>query len=107
MTQRQQLIDKLTPSRRYQAVDPGLVRMNSGRYLFAATDTNAGYFLITDERGQLAPLDTSVLGQLVQEAKLYGVKLKNMRIFGSQSLIKRVPADGRFYGVERLVEASC
>lgn len=105
MTQRQQLIDKLTPARRFQAADPGLVRMNSGRYLFAATDTNAGYFLITDDQGELAPLYTSVLGQLVQEARLYGIKLKNMRIFGSHTHILRVPAGGRFYGVQRLVGA--
>lgn len=99
---RKDLIPILTPAERYTQSEAPLVAMPSGRHLFAVSDTNAGFFLITDDEGDLAPLDASTLGQVVQEALLYGVKLKNMRIFGKGSSIKRVPAGGRYYDLGRL-----
>lgn len=101
---RARLINKLTPDRRYQAPDDTCLEpVRHGQYLFAATATNAGYFLLTDEDGHLQPLTVDVLGLLVRESRLYGVKLRNMRIFGAKGGMGRVPAGGRFYGVESLV----
>lgn len=101
---RHHLISRLTSATRYNASDESALQpMRTGRYLFAATATNAGYFLLTDPEGRLQPLTTDVLGAIVAEARFYGIKLRNMRIFGARGGIKRVPAGGRFYGVERLV----
>lgn len=99
---RDAIINRLVPPHRYQAQVAQMHPRPAGRFLFASTDTNAGYFLITDECGCLAELTTAVLGELVQEARLYGVKLKNMRIFGARSQIKRVPAGGRFYSLSKM-----
>lgn len=94
------LIDKLTPAMRYQRADDAVLEpVRNGQYLFAATTTNAGYFLLTDESGQLQPLTVDVLGALVREARLYGVKLRNMRIFGARGGMRRVPAGGRYYDI--------
>ena len=97
------LIERLTPGKRYKCTDDTTLQsVRTGQYLFAATTTNAGYFLLTDEAGELQPLTTDLLGALVREARFYGVKLRNMRIFGARGGLSRVPAGGRFYGVERL-----
>lgn len=94
------LIEKLTPDRRYTRTDDATLQsVRTGQYLFAATTTNAGYFLLTDEAGQLQPLTTDLLGALVREARFYGVKLRNMRIFGARSGLNRVPASGRYYDI--------
>lgn len=96
------LIERLVPQRRFHAAVAPMCPMRSGKFLFAATDTNAGYFLLTDQDGRLADLDVDMLGEVVQEAKTYGIKLRNMRIFGKGSAIKRIPGGGRFYNVSRL-----
>lgn len=97
---RAKLIARLTLASRYQANDDTCLEpVRTGQYLFAATATNAGYFLLTDEDGHLQPLTTDVLGDLVREARLYGVKLRNMRIFGAKGGIGRVPAGGRYYDI--------
>lgn len=99
---RHALIDKLVPTQRYTASVAPMCPMRSGKHLFAATDTNAGYFLITDDKGRLGDLDIDILGEIVQEARIYGIKLRNMRIFGRGNAIKRIPAGGRFYDITRL-----
>ena len=94
------LIEKLTPAKRYKRTDDATLQsVRTGQYLFAATTTNAGYFLLTDEVGQLQPLTTDLLGALVREARFYGVKLRKMRIFGARGGLSRVPAVGRYYDI--------
>lgn len=104
--QRQGLIDRLLPARRLVHPDAPMHPIRTGQALFANTDTNAGWFLITDEEGRLADLTADTLGVLVEEAQFYGIKLKNMRIFGRANRLEHIPAGGRFYGIGHMQVAA-
>ena len=64
------LIEKLTPAKRYTSTDDTLQPLRTRQYLFAATTTNAGYLLLTDEYGRLQPLTINLLGVLVRVVEL-------------------------------------
>lgn len=97
---RQALIDRLTPQARYQDDHAAPLFRMRGRFLFAATDENAGYFLLTDDKGRPQPLTQQVYYDLVDEARILGVKLRNMRVFGARGALKRAPGV-RFYPIDQ------
>lgn len=101
---RQALINKLTPDTRYQATNPAPLFPLRGQFLFASTEENAGYFLLADEQGRLLPLDMSTYRLLLNEARLLGVKLRNMRVFGARGQLKRAPGV-RFYPIDQVAMA--
>lgn len=101
---RQAIIDRLTPKRRYQDDYPAPLCAMRGQFLFAATETNAGYFLLADEQGRLKPLTRETYFDLVAEARIRGVKLRNMRVFGAGGALKRAPGV-HFYPIDQMQTA--
>lgn len=101
---RQALIDRLTPSERYSPTYPAPLFPMCGEFLFAATDENAGYFLLTDGDGRVLPFTEDAYLAVVSEARLKGVKLRNMRVFGAKGALKRAPGV-RFYPIDQLAVA--
>lgn len=99
---RQALIDRLTPRSRYNPNHAAALCPMHGNFLFAATDENAGYFLLTDDNGQVLPLTEDIYSDLVDEARDRGVKLRGMRVFGAGSDLKRAPGV-HFYAIDQLV----
>lgn len=100
---RQALIECLTSKSRYSfSSSAPLLPLRGGRYIFAATDENAGYFLLTDEKGQVLPLTEDTYADIVDDAKLMGVKLRNFRVFGASGGLKRAPGV-RFYPIDSIV----
>lgn len=100
---RQALIGKLTPAHRYtdRSQDP-LLAMR-GRFLFAASPSNAGYFLLADEQG-LQPLTPETYAQVVDEARVFGINLHSMRVFGARGEHRKAPRL-HYFPVDTLVAA--
>lgn len=100
---RQAIIDRLTPKARYNSAHAPLFPLR-GQYLFAATDENAGYALLSDAQGTVLPLTKDTYLDLIAEARFQGVKLRNLRVFGASGALKRAPGI-RFYPIDLMAAA--